>query len=193
MDFSDRNRMEGGPIGAGPPGGGGPGGIGGPGGGPPGGGVGGPGGGPPGGGFGGDPGSMPPMKILVRWNSALPVRQSSKGPSEGVAECYLIFVSGLPMMGGGRRGSAEPPDPSTAVERLKSATSLQRKGKDPIFPERVEMVHAPAEGILFAFPRTSGVIAPADKEVTFATDMGPVKIKAKFPLKEMVYQGGLEL
>jgi hypothetical protein len=169
IDFGDAD--------GGPPGGGGP-----------------AGGGPPGGALGGGPGSMPEIRIVVRWDSALPIRLAAKNSPEGVAEYYMIFVSGLPMMGGRFRGSSEAPDPGTGTERLKDKTSLQRKGKDPIFPERVEMVRtSDQEGILFTFPRSSDPIALVDKDVTFVTAVGPLRIKARFSLKDMVYQGRLEL
>ncbi len=190
VDFGDGN---GGPFGGapgGPPGGGGP-----PGDGPPGGGVGGPGGGgPPGGGLGGSPGSMPEFRIVVRWDSALPIRLASKTSPDGVAESYLIFISGLPMIGGRSRRSGEAANPGTVTEALKDKTSLQRKGKDPIFPQRVETIqNSDQEGIRFSFARHPDSIALTDKDVTFVTTMGPLRIRAKFTLKDMMYQGRLEL
>jgi hypothetical protein len=137
---------------------------------------------------------MPEFRIIVRWDSALPIRLASKNSPEGVAEFYLIFVSGLPIMGGGSRRSGETPDPGTVTEGLKGKTSLQRKGKTPIFPERVEMIqNSDQEGILFTFARHPDSIALTDKDVTFVTTMGPLRIKAKFTLKDMMYQGRLEL
>jgi hypothetical protein len=136
--------------------------------------------------------------IVVRWDSALPIRLASKSSPERVAEYYEIFVSGLPingaMPGGRSRGSGGISDSETLTARLKDKTSLQRKGQDPIFPDRVEMVTtADQEGILFAFPRGTRPIAPADKDVTFVSAIGPLRIKAKFLLKDMVYKGRLEL
>ncbi len=132
------------------------------------------------------------MNILVRWDSALPVRLASKSSPEGLADNYLVFMSGLPRMGDRNRAPEGAPDASGFTDRLKSATSLQRKGKDPIYPDRVEP--KPDEnGILFYFPRNAGKIAVADKEVTFASALGPLRIKAKFNLKDMMYQGRLEL
>ena len=106
--------------------------------------------------------------IVVRWDSALPIRLASKSSPERVAEYYEIFVSGLPingaMPGGRSRGSGGISDSETLTARLKDKTSLQRKGQDPIFPDRVEMVTtADQEGILFAFPRGTRQIAPAEE------------------------------
>jgi hypothetical protein len=137
---------------------------------------------------------MPDIRIVVRWDSALPIRLASKSSLENVADYYLIYVSGLPMLRGRSRDSSETSDSGTVLDFLKNATSLQRKGKDPIAPERVEIVHnSGQEGILFTFPRRPGSIAPADKDVTFVTSVGPLRIKAKFSLKDMLYQGRLEL
>lgn len=178
--------------GFGPPGGGfGPGG---PGGGPPGGGPPG-GGGPQGGGFpgGGGPGGPPDFNILVRWNSALPVQLASKNSPDAAKDYYLIFMSGLPMMSN-RAQAPEDQDSGRFTGQLKSATSLQRKGKDPINPDHVEMVgNSDDKGIMFSFPRNPDAIAVSDKEVTFVSAMGPLRIKAKFNLKDMMYQGRLEL
>ncbi len=177
-DPGDAGFGPGGPPGGGFPGGGGP-----------------PGGGPPGGGFpgGGGPDGMPEFNIVVRWNSALPVRLALKNSSETAGDYYLIFVSGLPMLGNPAQAS-EDQDSARLTERLKSASSLQRKGKDPINAERVETVGgSDQKGILFFFPRNPGVIAPSDREVTFVSAVGPLRIKAKFNLKEMLYQGRLEL
>jgi hypothetical protein len=44
----------------------------------------------------------------------------------------------------------------------------------------------------FLFLRTATIEAD-DKEVTFETAMGPLGIKCKFVLKEMIYQGKLAL
>lgn len=179
------------PGGAGPGGGPGPGG---PGGGPPGGG-GPPAGGPPGGGFpgGGGPGGPPEFNILVRWDSAFPVRLASKNSPDAATDYYLIFMSGLPMIGNPEQ-VPDDQDSGRLTGQLKSATSLQRKGKDPIYPDRVATVESSGQkGILFSFPRSPGTIAVSDKEVTFVTAMGPLRIKAKFNLKEMMYQGHLEL
>lgn len=213
----------------GPPGGGG--GMGGPGGGggmggPPGGGGGM--GGPPGGGGGmGGPGGMegetPDVKVVVRWESAKPVREATKKalPSEAEGH-YAIAVSGLPMLandgspggpGGGRRqgrrarteqaeGQPEGEAPSAAeredrrkrmLARMMRSTSLQVRGKDAIAPDGVIVSDDEKGTLLLLFPRPSSPIQASDKEVAFETRMGPFVVKTKFSLKEMVYRGELAL
>lgn len=205
--------------GMGGPGGGGPG-MGGPGGGGPGGGGPGMGGGGGsgmgrGGGMGGPGGrpGMSPPKITLRWESAAPMREvrlraEAKENSEQIDELakdyHVISVTGMRMMGGrrgpgggGGRGAAAPePDPARMeqmLERMREATSLTRKGGPAIRAERVVALAGPDGPVmLFLFPRAAG-IQPADKEVTFESAMGPMEIKAKFPLKDMVYKGSLKL
>jgi hypothetical protein len=184
--------------------GGGSGGPGGPGGGPPGGGM--EGGPPPGGEMGGPPGGeMGPMEQVVRWESAAPVRAAAakaEDPNEAkIAELakdyYVISLSGGPMMPGGRPpqdGQSRPqPDERRMEKRLLANTALNVKGQDPIAPEKVEVLES-AEGMmtLLLFPR-SREIRTEDKEVTFTMTMGQMLIKAKFQLKDMVFEGRLAL
>ena len=80
-------------------------------------------------------------------------------------------------------------------QRIKDATRLERKGKDPIAPAQVEIGQS-SDGrsiMMFLFPKGSQPIELADKEVSFLTAMGPMKVKAKFVLKDMVVNGKLEL
>ena len=171
MDFS---RMGGGGFGGGGGmrGGGGGGGMRGGGGG--GGGMGGPGGGgggmgegPGGGGMGGPGGGMEAPKFVVRWESAMPVREAAAKSEDPVAakiaelakEYYVVSVSGTRMMGGGPGGGQRPQqDPSRMQDmqkRMIEATSLKRKGKDPIVPTSVQMVRG-EKGMrtVFLFPRS---------------------------------------
>jgi len=162
-------------------------------------------GGPPGGGAGGPGGGMEAPKLLVRWESSLPVREASiraeelqaKRVAELAAEYYVVSTSGMQMMGGRRgmgAGEDRPqPDFSRMQDRMKEATSLTIKGKPPIRAERIEVVQA-ADGMvtLFLFPRSTAISAD-DKEVAFETAMGPMEVKSKFYLKDMMFDGNLAL
>jgi hypothetical protein len=56
------------------------------------------------------------------------------------------------------------------------------------------MLEAEKERELFLFfPHGNSPIQLADKEVTFTTRIGPMELKAKFALKEMLYHGQLAL
>jgi hypothetical protein len=194
MNFS---AMQQGGAGGGRPGGGmgrgGPG-MGGPGMGGPGMGGGAPAGGPPGEGPGGGP---PQFKAVVRWESAAPVRAARKEDLAGQDDAhYLISVSGLPEIGAGRRphGADGPPEADRErrqqmQERMKQNTSLQPKGRIAISPARVE--NAGDGTMLFYFTKEAVPLSLDDKEVAFATHLGPLEVKAKFVLKEMKYRGQL--
>jgi hypothetical protein len=103
------------------------------------------------------------------------------------------------MMRGGRRGGqdqrpqADPARMEQMQQRMKDATLLKRKGKDPIAPARVELLAGP-EGMtmVFLFPRSEAIDAD-DKEVTLETAFGPMHVKSKFNLKDMIYNGKLAL
>ena len=168
-------------------------------GGPPSGGM----GGPPGAGMGGPPGGgMEPPKFLIRWESARPVREASAKIEDANGakitelsrEFYVISTS-VGTMPGGRRGGPDgeeqrpQPDFSRMQERMIQTTSLRIKGHDAIPPTKVEVVPT-GRGIttLFLFPRSTEFGGDA-KEVTFETSMGPMQIKTKFSLKDMMYEG----
>ena len=163
--------------------------------------IGGGGGGGMGGGGGG--GGMPQApqmpKASVRWESASAFRDAMKKlHAEGATQAdvegfYVITVTGL-KIGMGRGGnSASVEQLARARERLKELTKLTRKGKDPIGAAKVEGTPS-AEGttLRFYFPR-SEPIDVEDKEVVFETKMGPMELKTKFALKDMVIDGKLAL
>ncbi|MCC7155543.1 MAG: hypothetical protein IT161_13290 [Bryobacterales bacterium] len=209
--------MGGGEMGGGMPGGGmgGPGGGGGGMGGPGMGGGGGMGGGMPGGGMGPGGGGFEPPKITVRWESE-PVREGEIKAeakyagmlAEAAKDHYVIAAQG----GGlGRRGGGEGPgglggfpgggsDPRQREQvrqqweaRMKSTTTLAAKGKEPVPCVKIARAET-GDGFLtfFLFPRSPG-FSLDDKEVTFHTVLGPMEVKAKFALKDMIYKGQLAL
>ena len=47
--------------------------------------------------------------------------------------------------------------------------------------------------VLFFFPCAAGRLSIEDKEVIFQLRTGPLELKTKFPLKEMMYRGKLSL
>lgn len=155
-------------------GGGGGGAPGGAGGGAPGGGGGRRGGG--GGGFGGGggqmPASAPSLDLLVRFDEALPVKHAKVkyrlGESTEIApamqqyldqeeEYYVVSVEGLPQMLA--RFQEEP-------ERLATTARLRRKGKDDLYPAKVDV--RTDGSVVFRYHFVKAVpIELADKEVEF--------------------------
>jgi len=77
---------------------------------------------------------------------------------------------------------------------MKEATRIERKGKDPLNAIEFE-TRETDEGneFVFTFDATAQPIEASDKEVTFVTALGPMKLRAKFTPKEMLYAGKLEV
>ena len=124
-------------------------------------------------------------RAMVRWESALPIREAlHRGTPGKLPEDYIINVF----------GEVPGVDPNSGYAILKDNTTLEHKG-DQIKLNRVEL--APGNslsepGTLFYFSRLLA-LKPEDKEVTFTTRLGPLKVKCKFTLKDMLYRGKLEL
>ena len=124
-------------------------------------------------------------KATVRWESALPVREAlHRGAPGKLPEDYILNVF----------GEVPGADPDSGFAILKDNTTLEHKG-DQIKLNRVEL--APGNsvseaGTLFYFSRLLA-LKLEDKEAIFTTKLGPLKVKCKFTLKDMLYRGNLEL
>ena len=148
-----------------------------------------------------------PLQLLVRWHTALPVRQAlarrqmqaeeitpeqaeqlfQHAPSE-----YVVMVGGLPMAAMG----------SPTEEKIKAGTYLKTGDKQRIMVKELRrsrgqapdasMSEAHAPDLFFIFPRATP-IELRHKSVEFVTKLGKVKIKKKFKLKDMLFGGKLEL
>lgn len=172
-----------------------PGGISFPGGGMGGGGMGG-GRGGRGGGHGGPGGGAPQVKGTVRWESAKPVLDALKTPlPESLANRYVISVSGFPLTSSrGRRSQSEDSEQALddMLERLKTLTSLQPKGKAMAQPGIVErQLSSGGSNLLFGFAKDLVALDRNDTEVAFSTQLGGLIVKTKFELKQMLYHGEL--
>jgi len=131
----------------------------------------------------------------VRWESALPVREAMKAAKSADADKnYIIALIGeMP-------AASVPSDDDDAAERqrkldvLKESTRLERKD-DPLELQSVKIAprtpHSPS-GTLYYFSRALP-LTPEDKQVTFTTKVGPLEVKCKFTLHDMLYHGNLEL
>ena len=127
------------------------------------------------------------FKALVRWESALPIREASHTKlTKDLEQNYVLSLSGdLPMMG--PRADEDEAERERKVEMLKQYTKLDKK--DPIF---LSNVSSQRSGTWFYFLRND-LLTVEDKQVTFVTKLGPIDVKVKFNLKEMLYRGKLEL
>lgn len=155
-------------------------------------------GGDPGGGFSGPAGAA--ATIYARWQSALPVKQAAVRLKYGAQAAtspdakqifdreetdYTIIVTG-PMR------SLPKEDSETLKKIIMDASSLSAPGKD-VKPSDVGIAMDQASyDIALHFPR-SAAFTLDDKEVEFSTKFGNVTLKSKFKLKDMVYNGKLEM
>ena len=152
-----------------------------------------------GGGFGGGGRSRPQLKVSIRWASALPIKQAlirsrHEGDFEETAQDkahltqiekqYVVAVSGLP-------GRMERFLQNT--DHIKQATTLKRKKNATIQAQSVEVVPREQFIELYFFFSRSNPILVNEKNVEFKMELGPIKIKRKFKLKDMVFNDKLEL
>jgi hypothetical protein len=125
---------------------------------------------------------------VARWESARPVAAALKSRNDDAAQFYIVGLIGdLPDLGG-----AGDDDPAARAQRstmMREATKLERKGESPIYLDHVQPVTG---GDLFYFSRLEPIKA-SNKEITFTAVLGPLEIKAKFSMKDMLYRGKLEL
>ena len=141
------------------------------------------------------------FKVLVCWESGLPVRLARKAisPSGDTAAHYVLSMSRMPiafmsaLVGGGKAGK-EAADKQEIANQILKTSSLQREGKNPIAADRADWIDAEFEPrVMISFPQDRQTIEAADRTVTFTTQIGTLVIRALFPLKDMFYRGNLEL
>ena len=168
------------------------------------------GGGRGGAGGGGEMGAQMPEAphVVIRWDSAMPVREAMKKVSlskavdeEDVKAFYIVTVDGLrfPRRPGAperpaAQASGPRPMPPDQFDTLKNATNLTAKGKDPVQPGKADMALG-EDGkmtVRFYFPRSAD-FSLDDKEVTFQTKHMRMEVKQKFSMKDMTFDGKLAL
>jgi hypothetical protein len=139
-------------------------------------------------------------KVTVRWESGAPVvhaRQRSGSapvPSEG-GPCYLIAISGLPLQ-----------EPESARMIAAAEAYLSYGDGDPVEPTAVRLWRE-RDGrplLVFQFPVAEGLREPGvfraplgirfhRNEFRFEARIGPVEIKQRFDLREMLFLRRLAL
>jgi len=154
------------------------------------------------GGRSGTAGNPPPSggksnswNAIVRWESALPVREALKTPKTAEAEeNYMIALIGDIPGAGVPLDDDDPAERQQKLSFLKETTRLERKD-DPLELQRVKIPPRTPQspsGTLFYFSRVFPITLQ-DKQITFVTKVGPLEVKCKFTLRDMVYRGNLEL
>ena len=140
------------------------------------------------------------VSFTIRWQSALPVKQAlvkmKYGKEAGTSpEAKQILAAAEPeyvvVVAGLNRGMVRG-DADKVKEAMMAATELVVKGKEPIKPDNFRLVGQGKMDAIFAFPKTNP-ITEDDKEVEFICKIGTMSLKQKFRLKDMVFNGKLEL
>jgi len=144
--------------------------------------------------FGGAPLSPAPnpvIRLLVRWESALPVRAAEfktdeSGPPTSSDEGYIIAVYGVP-------GNYFKGDPKSLGEPFKNMAALKRDGKKDVKPASVEVFQLEGgTAVVYRFP-SSAEISSRDTVVEFSALIGRLQVSQMFHIDQMQFQGKVEI
>jgi hypothetical protein len=147
------------------------------------------------------------IMLEVRWQSARPVREAmvvvrfgrekldsadAKAFLSQVSPGYIVGICGIPPEFA--RGIARA-TPEQLQQSAKTTTSLVMKDKELIQASGAQLVPSQKPNmsdLYFFFPKTTEITLE-DKEVEFVSRLGPIEIRRKFKLKDMVLGDKLEL
>jgi hypothetical protein len=133
----------------------------------------------------------PVIRLLVRWESALPVRVAELKSGEAQPptlsdEGYEVAVYGVPF-------TDAKGDPLSLARDFKESAFLKREGKPNVKPLRVEAFELEHSAVVvFLFPY-SAEISKKDASVEFVALIGRLQVSQTFNVEEMQFQGKLEL
>jgi hypothetical protein len=159
-------------------------------------------------------GGTPTLPVLVRWDSALPVREAllrlhdkaARDTERTLAEpdkYYVLSVLGLvrarqQMQAAGAESADTPAgqgrtpyDVTQTRQGLMNLARLYPKKGKTIVPADIRIDEATGNVQVF-FPKSTP-LDDKDKEVTFQITYGSIKVTQRFKLKDMMYRGKLEL
>jgi hypothetical protein len=137
------------------------------------------------------PSTAPTIRLLVRWESALPVRAAEfkvheDSPPTLSDDGYTIAVYGVP-------ASLAKGDPTSLGKPLKESAGLRREGKKDVPPSRVEVFQLENSVVVaYLFP-LSAEIGKKDEVVEFSALIGRIQVSQHFLIQQMQFQGKLEL
>lgn len=133
-----------------------------------------------------DEGRMTLTRVLVRWESAMPV-QSAEMKARNLnapdvdEDHYAVMVVLLPV------------PLASQLQRWKPSAELVREGKKPVKSSEARVLsRSDGTAVVFLFPR-SAEISQRDTAVLFDAHMAQVHVKQSFDLGAMVYSGKLQL
>jgi hypothetical protein len=126
------------------------------------------------------------FQAVIRWESARPVLAAEKMKLDQEPDAYVLSAIGDFPSGDVNETAAEHEQRDAM---LREFTKLERHGGPTIYLERSQSITG---GLRFYFSKLEPITA-SNKEIAFSTKMGPLEMKAKFPLKDMLYRGKLDL
>jgi len=141
------------------------------------------------------------VSVTLLWQTALPVKQAlakrkfgaeagtspdAKALVERVDQVYVLTLIGMP-------GSAMAAAQSDRKAALLESTTLTATGKPPLKAVDVQVSGGRgAATVSFLFPKTT-TFTVDDKEMEFSSRFGQTVLKHKFKLKDMVFNGKVEM
>jgi hypothetical protein len=149
-------------------------------------------------------------KVTIQWRSALPIRQAlararfgveaSTSPEarqflESEQSSYVIAVLGIPRSLLTGVGDASKNEAVKKALLNGAAITIANSKNHPVTTTRpidIEFRVAGAIDVFFIFPRTPPLTVD-DKDIEFSIKLGHLAFKERFPLKDMLFKGELEL
>jgi hypothetical protein len=131
------------------------------------------------------------IRLLIRWESALPVRVAELKTGEAQPPTlsdngYSVAVYGVPF-------TDAKGDPLSLARDFKESAFLRRDGKKDVKPLRVEAFELEHSAVVvYLFPY-SAEISKKDGTVEFTALIGRLQVSQTFNVEEMQFQGKLEL
>ena len=132
--------------------------------------------------------STPP--VLVRWESATPIRSMESGTDSSLSigdwsdSFYVIALYGLPLATADSEAARK-----YAVERLIVESKLKVKGKGTFTPDRVETIGSDEGAVFLLLFARKHAFENGGKEAELQTLADPLEIKAKFVFNQMMLRG----
>jgi hypothetical protein len=131
------------------------------------------------------------VRLLVRWESALPVQAAELKRGEATPPTlpdngYSIAVYGVPF-------TDAKGDPLSLARDFKESAFLKREGKPNVKPFRVEAFELEQSVVVvYEFPSWAE-ISKNDGVVEFTALIGRLEVSQRFDVADMLFQGKLEL
>lgn len=132
-----------------------------------------------------------PIKLNLRWETALPIRIAELKsheiePPTLEGDGYRLAVYGIPI-------ADLQGDPQKLGEPLKNLASLKREGKKDVRPIRVEVFRRENDMVVvYLFP-LSAEISKNDRTIQLDVHIGRIVVSQSFALEEMEFLNKLEL